>query len=131
MIKKRIKIRVRYSETDQMSFVYYGNYPQYFEVARVELFRELGITYKSLEEEGIWMPVLDLNIQYIRPAIYDDLLSIDVSIAEIKGSRIRFEYDLYNEEEVHLTKGSTTLIFMNAATKRPMRCPEKLLKAIN
>lgn len=131
MIKKRIKIRVRYSETDQMSFVYYGNYPQYFEVARVELFRELGVTYKSMEEEGIWMPVLDLNIQYLRPAVYDDLLSIDVSIKEIKGSRIVFEYAIFNEEEMHLTQASTTLIFMNAKTKRPIRCPKRILDKVN
>ncbi|APD05811.1 putative acyl-CoA thioesterase YneP [Flavobacteriaceae bacterium UJ101] len=130
MIKNRINIRVRYSETDQMGFVYYGNYAQYFEVARVELFRGLGISYKSLEEDGIWMPVLNLNIQYIRPAVYDDLLSIEVSISEIKGSRIIFDYKIYNEEEVLLNTAQTTLIFMNAETKRPTRCPEILLEKV-
>ncbi|MFV0530234.1 MAG: acyl-CoA thioesterase [Flavobacteriales bacterium] len=131
MIKKRINIRVRYSETDQMGFVYYGNYAQYFEVARVELFRELGISYKSLEEEGIGMPVLSLNIKYIRPAVYDDLLSIEVSITKIESSRIIFHYEIYNEEEVLLNKAETTLVFMDSKTKRPIRCPKKLWDVIN
>ncbi len=130
MIKDRINFRVRYSETDQMGFVYYGNYAQYFEVARVELFKRLGISYKSLEKEGIWMPVLDLNIQYIRPAVYDDLLTIDVSITKIENTKIVFNYEVYNEENILLTKAKTTLFFMNAKTKRPTRCPQRLLDKV-
>lgn len=130
MIKNRIEIRVRYSETDQMGFVYYGNYAQYFEVARVELFRSLGISYKSLEENGIWMPVLNFNIQYRKPAVYDDLLSIDVSIVKIQGSRIIFDYRVCNEEEKLLNEAQTTLVFMSAVTKRPIRCPKELLDKV-
>ncbi len=131
MIKDRINFRVRYSETDQMGFVYYGNYAQYFEVARVELFRKLGVSYKSLEREGIWMPVLDLNIQYIQPAVYDDLLTIDVSITKIEATKIVFNYEIYNEKNSLLTKAKTTLFFMNAKTKRPTRCPQKLLDKVS
>ncbi len=131
MKKDRINLRVRYSETDKMGFVYYGNYPQYFEVARVELFRKLGVSYKSLENNGILMPVLNLNIDYKRPAYYDDLLFIDVSITEVKGSKITFNYKIYNEDNVLLNVASTILIFMDAKSKRPIRCPQYLLEKIN
>ncbi len=131
MKKDRINLRVRYSETDKMGFVYYGNYPQYFEVARVELFRKLGVSYKSLENNGILMPVLNLNIDYKRPAHYDDLLFIDVSITEVKGSKITFNYEIYNEDNVLLNVASTILIFMDAKSKRPIRCPQYLLEKIN
>ena len=131
MKNKRINIRVRYSETDQMKFVYYGNYPQYFEVARVELFRSLGVSYKSLEKDGILMPVLEMNIKYIKPAMYDDLLSIDVSIESIQGSKVIFKYKIYNEDEILLNTASTTLIFMDSKSQRPIRCPKILLDKVN
>ena len=76
MIRNQIKIRVRYGETDQMGYVYYGNYAQFFEVGRVEWLRALGVSYKSLEESGIMLPVIQLNINYMKPAKYDDLLTI-------------------------------------------------------
>ena len=94
MLEHEIKLRVRYSETDQMGYVYYGNYAQYFEVARVEALRSLGITYKELEEEGILLPVLEFTIRYIKPAYYDDQLTIKVRIPVLPKARIFFEYEL-------------------------------------
>ena len=99
-----MKIRVRYAETDQMGFVYYGNYATYFEVARVEMLRSLGFTYKKLEGEGVILPVLEFTIKYIRPAYYDDLLSIKTTIRELPSARIRFFYETFkfrNEKLLH------------------------------
>ena len=99
MVESTYKIRVRYAETDKMGYVYYGNYATYFEVARVELFREYGVSYKEMEDEGVMMPVLELKTKYIRPAKYDDLLTIKTTIASKPGVRITFEYEVYNQKE--------------------------------
>src|SRR3954462_7997031 len=100
MLSHEIQVRVRYSETDQMSYVYYGNYAVYLEVARVETFRKIGFSYKALEEAGVMMPVLEYKTKYIRPARYDDLLTIKVMVKTNPGVRIHFEYEIYNEDKV-------------------------------
>lgn len=122
------KIRVRYAETDQMGFVYYGNYASYYEVARVEAFRYLGCDYKSLEQEGIIMPVLDLKIKYHQPAQYDDLITIKLTVAKLPILKILFHYELYNQDNILLNTAETTLVFVDAKTKKPMKFPEKVLK---
>lgn len=119
MVNSEVQIRVRYAETDQMGYVYYGNYATYFEVARVETFRHLGFSYKAMEDEGVLMPVLEYKTKYIKAAKYDDLLTIKTTIADKPGVRIRFEYEVYNEQEELLTKAETTLVFINAETGRP------------
>src|SRR5687768_177878 len=96
MITSEIKIRVRYGETDRMGFVYYGNYAVYFEVARVEMLREMGITYKEMEDSGIALPVLDYSIKYLKPAFYDEVLLVKTSISERPGIRIKFNYETFN-----------------------------------
>src|SRR5690554_7100244 len=93
-----IEIRVRYSETDQMGYCYYGNYAQYFEVGRVEALRNLGMSYKELEEKGFMLPVSSFSVKYIAPAYYDDLLTITTRIVNLKGVRLYFEYDIRSEE---------------------------------
>ena len=126
-----INIRVRYAETDQMGYVYYGNYATYFEVARVEMFRQLGLTYKKIEEMGLIMPVLDMKIKYIRPAKYDDLLTIKTSIKEKPtGARIQYEYEVYNEEAVLLTKAETTLVFVDSKTQKPTYSPKQFIELL-
>lgn len=128
MIKVTTKVRVRYSETDQMGYVYYGNYPQYFEVGRVELFRYIGLPYKDIEEYGIMLPVADLSIKYIKPAKYDDELLITTIVKKIpEGARIVFEYEIKNQEDILLTKGDTTLYFMDKNSGKILRCPEQIL----
>lgn len=129
MYSYETSLRVRYAETDQMQYVYYGNYPMYYEVARVEAFRNLGYPYKRLEEEGIMMPVIDMNIRYIMPARYDDLLKLKVSIPELPKARIIFEYEISNEEEALINAGSTTLVFVDKLSMRPRRCPAALLES--
>lgn len=126
MYQHEVKIRVRYAETDQMGYVYYGNYATYFEVARVEAFRALGFPYKKLEDLGIGMPVLSLNVNYRQPAKYDDLLTIKVTIPEKPRARIKFDYEVTNESGRLINTGTTELVFINMDTGRPVRMPEVL-----
>ncbi len=123
MIVHETNVRVRYAETDQMGYVYYGNYATYFEVARVETFRKIGMSYKQLEDLGIGMPVLEYNTKYIRPAKYDDLLTIKVTIAEKPGLKIKFDYEVTNQEGTLLNKAMTTLVFINMESGRPTPPP--------
>ncbi|MBC7450288.1 MAG: acyl-CoA thioesterase [Cytophagales bacterium] len=120
MISNTVQLRVRYAETDQMAYVYYGNYASYFEVARVETFRHIGFSYKEMEDAGIMVPVLEYKTKYLKPAKYDDLLSIKVIINEKPGIRIKFDYEVYNEANVLLTIAETTLVFINKITGKPM-----------
>ncbi|MCF8425999.1 MAG: acyl-CoA thioesterase [Bacteroidia bacterium] len=120
-------LRVRYAETDQMGYVYYGNYAQYYEVARVECLRSMGLSYKMFEDMGIMMPVISLNSKYLKPAKYDDLLTITTSIKELPGVRIHFFYDIYNAEGILLNQGETTLVCINMQTNRPCGSPQILL----
>lgn len=118
-------IRVRYGETDQMGYLYYGNYALYYEVGRAEAVRELGFTYRRLEEMGIMMPVVELNVQYYRPALYDDLITVKTILKELPdGSKIQFHSELYNEEGTFLNKGVTTLVFYDPKEKKTVNMPD-------
>lgn len=130
MIYKTHSLRVRYGETDSMKYVYYGNYAEYLEVARVELFRSIGISYDEIEKRGIWLPVSDFKIKYIRPAKYDDLLTIHTKITKKPTAKIEFEYQIFNENKELLTEAHTTLFFLDAKTQKIMRCPEFLMELI-
>lgn len=114
MYEHNTTIRVRYAEADPMNVVYYGNYAQYFEVARVESLRALGISYKTIEEMGIMLPVVELNIKYLRPAKYDDLLTVKTVIKTLPTNhKIQFDQEVYNEAGKLLTIGIVKLYFMN------------------
>ncbi len=129
MYQTEVQIRVRYSETDQMGYVYYGNYAAYFEVARTEAFRQLGINYKEMEADGVMMPVLELKCKYIRAAKYDDLLTIKLFLKHNPtAARILFEYEVYNEGGTLLTIGETTMVFVNMETGRPTGAPGSIRK---
>lgn len=130
MLSNLIHFRVRYSETDQMSYVYHGNYAQYFEMGRIEWMRKLGISYKKMEKSGILLPVISLNINYLKPAKYDDLLTLKTILIKKPSARIEFEYELYNEDKDLLTTAKTTLVFVNKETNKPLRAPEYLLKKL-
>lgn len=130
MIHTTHSIRVRYAETDPMKYVYYGNYATYFEVARVELFRSIGISYDEIENQGIWLPVSEYKIKYIRPALYDQKLEIHTYVKKIPGVRIEFEYEIYNEEHTKITEASTTLFFLDAKTNKVIKCPDFLMELI-
>jgi acyl-CoA thioester hydrolase len=132
MIERKFitQIRVRYSETDQMGYCYYGNYAQFLEIGRVEALRNSGFRYKEMEQQGILLPVLDFQIKYIFPAKYDDLLTIETTIVAIKGTRIIFDYEIINEMGVKIATASTTLVFVSKESMRPMKAPENIVKAI-
>lgn len=124
-------IRVRYGETDQMGYLYYGNYGLYYEVGRAEAIRELGFTYRQLEEQGVIMPVAELNVKYFRPAFYDDLITVKTILKELpKSSKIQFHSELYNEKNELLNVGVTTLVFIDAQTKQKAGLPEELKKRL-
>ena len=124
------QVRVRYGETDQMGYAYYGNYTLYYEVARVELLRQLGFSYKFMEENGVMLPVLSLNVKYIKPAFYDELLTIKTIIKELPQARITFAYEIYNEKNTLINTGETTLVFINKETNKPCIAPAWFLEAL-
>ena len=123
-------LRTRYAETDQMGVVYYGNYPQYLELGRVEWLRAIGLTYKEMEAEGIMMPVVSLQIQYKKPALYDELITIRTKLKDLPSTKIEFDYEIMNEKGELLSTANTILVFVDAKTFRPIRCPEKVLDLI-
>jgi acyl-CoA thioester hydrolase len=131
MISNIIQFRVRYGETDQMSFVYHGNYAQYFEMGRIEWLRELGISYRKMEESGIMLPVISLNINYLKSAKYDDLLTLKTTLLNKPLVKIKFGFEIYNENNELLTTANVTLAFINSITKKPMKAPEYFLKKLH
>ena len=125
MIQERTKIRVRYSETDQMGFVYYGNYATYLEVGRVDVMKKAGISYRKLEEEGIGLPVREMNIKYKQAALYDDEIEVITTIREMPDRFITFDYEIMRGDELLIT-ASTTLFFMEKGSNRLIRMPQKM-----
>lgn len=130
MHKFEISFRIRYSETDQMGVVYHGNYPQFLEIGRVEWLRSLGISYKSMEESGIMLPVISLQINYKKSAVYDDLIRVVTKLAKTPTVKIEFDYEIYNEKGELLIEANTILAFIDIATKKPVRCPQYLLEKL-
>ena len=124
------KLRVRYAETDQMQFVYYGVYAQYFEAGRVELLRSLGISYKEIESMGYALPVVNMSINYKKPAFYDDQLTIRTIIKELPTKKIKFEYAIFNETGDLLNIGEVSLVFINKKTKKACYAPEKIINKL-
>ena len=124
MLIGEIQLRVRYAETDKMGYVYHGNYATYLEVARVEMLRELGIVYKDMEDEGVLMPLLDFKLKFIRPAKYDDLLTIKTKIEKRPSTKVFFTYEIFNQENVLLTIGETTLVFIDSINYKPIVPPK-------
>ncbi|GAA4398351.1 thioesterase family protein [Nibrella viscosa] len=123
-------LRVRYADTDQMGYVYYGNYARFYEIGRVESLRSVGVSYKELEASGVMMPVYEMKTRYIRPARYDDLLTVQVSIPHLPGARILFQYEIFNQEGILLNTGETTLVFQRADTGRLCTMPAEWLSKI-
>ncbi len=131
MYESNTEIRVRYAETDQMNVVYHGNYAQYFEVGRAEAIRNLGFTYKDLEAMGIIMPIVELTCKFLRPAHYDDLLTIKTMLKELPTNfRIEFHQEVYNQHEKLLTMGKVVLYFIDAATREKTVMPKEWHDAV-
>ena len=127
MFSTETTVRVRYAETDRMNYVYYGNYASYFEVARVEALRSIGVSYKRIEEEGFLLPVYEYTVKYFKPAFYDDVLLIKTVIPVLPSVRIVFDYEIFNEAAEKISEARTTLVFMSSETNKPCKAPEELL----
>lgn len=130
MYTSETHVRVRYGETDQMGYVYYGNYAMYYEVGRVESLRQLGLTYKELEEMGVMMPVLENKSKFLSPALYDDLLRIVTTIRVKPTVRIKFEYEIFNGQDKLIHQGETLLAFVQKSNGRPCRPPAVFQKVL-
>ena len=123
-------VKVRYAETDQMGVVHHSIYPQYLEIARLNWLDTLGISYKSMEEEGIMLPVFELNLKYHKPVTFDENIRIETRLRDEPNVKIIFDYSLYNEKGNLVTTGYTVLVFMDAKTRKPVRCPKYMLEAL-
>lgn len=124
MLVSETKIRVRYGETDQMGYAYYGIYAQYYEVGRVEAMRVLGFSYKDVEEKGIMMPVLEYSVKYKRPAYYDDEVTVVTTIKEMPdGVKLHFNYECFNQKKELLNTGFVTLVIVDKTTGKPCKLP--------
>jgi len=130
MYNHSIEIRVRYGETDKMGYLYYGNYAEYYEVGRVETIRTLGLSYKELEDSGISMPVLDLQSTFVKPAHYDDVLTVKTTITEMPKVRCFFSYEITNQKDETINFGKTTLIFFDIKRRKPCRAPLELIEKL-
>tara|TARA_B100001094_G_C17567686_1_gene501332 strand:- start:122 stop:517 length:396 start_codon:yes stop_codon:yes gene_type:complete len=128
-MKDEIEFYVRYSETDQMSFVYHGNYVKYFEMGRIAWLNKLGFSYKKMEEDGILLPVIDLKINFKKSALFDDKLTLITTLISIPSYMIEFEYKIKREGSL-ISSGYTKLIFLNSKTNKPMRCPDQIINAL-
>lgn len=130
MFSHDTQYRVRYADTDQMGYVYYGHYARLYEIGRVESLRYLGMSYKELETSGVMMPVYDMKCRYIQPAKYDDLLTIRTHIKILPKVRIVFDYEVFNEEGTLLNTGGTTLVFVKMQNNRLTIVPPEMLNRL-
>jgi len=122
-----IKLRVRYGETDQMGVVYHGNYAQYLEIGRIEWLRDLGVSYKKMEEDGIMLPVISLCLNYKKSACYDDVIYVKTQLNKMPTAAIEFDYEILNKDREIITLAKVILAFINIKSKRPVRCPKYIL----
>jgi acyl-CoA thioester hydrolase len=118
------QLRPRYSETDQMGYVYYGNYPAYYEVVRSASMHDLGTSYPEMERRGTMLPCREMHIDYFKAARYDELLTIKMTLTEMPVTRLFHSYEIYNEQGELINKGTTVLVFVDSKTMKPCRCPE-------
>ena len=130
MFTTKTSYRVRYSDTDQMGVVYYGNYPRLYEIGRSEMIRDLGYTYKGLEESGVFMPVASVNAKYRMPLYYDELITIETSIKKVPQARMVFYHTIYNANDEVVHTAEVTLVFLSKETNRPVRVPEYMIRAL-
>jgi acyl-CoA thioester hydrolase len=130
MYSSESKIRVRYGETDKMGYLYYGHYPEYFEVSRTDMIRSLGLSYKEIEDKGIIMPVKSLHVDFKLPAQYDELLTVKSCLKKMPEIKLEIDYEVYNQKQQLICTGNTILVFVNAQSRRPQRAPAFFIEAV-
>lgn len=131
MFVHETKVKVRYAETDQMGVAYHGNYAQYYEIARTECFEACsGMTYAAMEADGIMLPILELQAKYIKPALYNQTLTIKCIVNELPSIRLKVDYEIYNESDELINIGKTTLVFVDRHTRKPCAPPENFMKNV-
>ncbi len=131
MIISETKVRVRYGETDQMGYAYYGVYAQYYEIGRVETLRKIGFSYKEMEERGILLPVNHYEINFLKPAFYDDEIKIVTTVHNLPDVRFFFSYECFNIQNELINSGKVTLVFVNKVKNKPCRAPNWFLDKLN
>ncbi len=122
--------RIRYGETDQMGYVYYGRYAEFYEIGRTEMIRKVGMTYRDLETRGIMMPVVKMVCNYFRPIAYDELITIRTMLRKLPTAKITFNHEIFNEAGELINEGEVHLVFTDAATRKPIRPPRDLIEAL-
>ena len=120
----KTSFKIRYVETDQMCFAHHSNYAKYFEAARLDLLNAMDISYRSMEENGIIMPVYSLSTRFYKPALFDDTITITTTIAGKTGVKVTFKYEVFNQHNEKLTDGETVLVFADGKSKRPIKTPK-------
>ncbi|MEJ5994972.1 thioesterase family protein [Pedobacter sp. Du54] len=125
------KVRVRYIETDQMGIVHHANYVQYYELARTECFEACsGMSYATMEAEGVMLPILEIQSKYLKPAYYNQVLTIKSIVKELPSVFLYVEYEIYNEEKELINTGKTTLVFVRKESRKPCRPPKNFMKNV-
>lgn len=130
MLVNETQVRVYYEDTDKMGVVYYGVYPRYYEIGRTEMIRQLGITYKEIEDSGIFLPARSLKIDYLKSAYYDDLLTIRTIVESVPGVKFPIKTEIYNQQDELINTGEVVLVFFDSKTSKPCRIPRNFAAAI-
>lgn len=130
MLVNETQVRVYYEDTDKMGVVYYGVYARYYEIGRTEMIRQLGITYKEIEESNILLPARSLNVNYLKSAYYDDLLTVRTIVDTLPGVKFQIKTEIYNQDGELINRGEVVLVFFDANTNKPCRIPKHFLEAI-
>ncbi len=130
MFFDEIPIRVRYGETDQMGVVHHGNYALYLEMGRTEWLRKKGISYKQMEDDGVMLPVISMNLKFKKSALYDEVIKVKTMLPKLPSVKIEFDYEIYNEKDDLLVSANTVLAFIDMKTKRPIKCPDYILEKL-
>jgi acyl-CoA thioester hydrolase len=131
MLEAEAKIRVRYAEVDQMGYVYYGNYAIYYEVARRAMMEKIGLSYVQFEKEGYFLPIAKLQVQYIKPALYDEEITVKIKLVRYSKVRLEFEYEVYNEAGEPINKGYTLQVFVDGKTRKPVSGPQYFIDLLD
>jgi len=130
MIVSKSKIRIRYDEVDKMGYVYHGNYAKYYHISRTELLRKIEISDRELETHDILLPVIELNIKYLKPVFYDDIITIQTTLQKIPASRLVFHHEVYSDTNEIINRATSTVAFVDINTRKPMKAPQFIVNKI-